>query len=96
MDPISDIPSNLDRFRSQMAEKFLPLTQIFSRIHRGNRIFIHTACAEPQFLVKSLVDFVEHNPKSIFDSEVFHVWSLDVAPYTNPKYQRNFRYNSFF
>jgi acyl-CoA hydrolase len=25
-----------------------------------------------------------------------HVWSLDLAPYADEKYQRNFRHNSFF
>lgn len=96
MDQTSDTLDYLDRFRSEMADKFPSITEVFSSIHRGDRIFIHTACAEPQFLIKSLVDFVKNNPKSIFDSEVFHVWSLDVSPYTNPKFQRNFRYNSFF
>ncbi len=87
---------HLETLKSQMAEKFIPVEKIFSKIHRGDRIFVHTACGEPQYLVKSLVDWVENNPKSIFDSEVFHVWSLGVAPYTDPKFKRNFRYNSFF
>ena len=28
-------------------EKFVAENEVFSRIHRGDRIFIHTACAEP-------------------------------------------------
>jgi len=96
MDRPKETPCQLDHLRTQMAPKFLPVADVFAKIHRGDRIFIHTGCGEPQFLVNALVEYVEHNPKSIFDSEVFHVWSLGVAPYTNPKYQRNFRYNSFF
>ncbi|RMF08682.1 MAG: acetyl-CoA hydrolase/transferase family protein, partial [Candidatus Neomarinimicrobiota bacterium] len=96
MKTASETHCHLDRFRTDWPAKFQPLDTIFSHIHRGDRIFIHTACGEPQFLVKSLVDYVERNPKSIFDTEVFHVWTLDVAPYTDPRYQRNFRYNSFF
>ena len=40
-------------------EKFVGENAIFSRIHRGDRIFIHTACAEPQYLVQALIKFVE-------------------------------------
>src|SRR4030066_1141381 len=76
--------------------KFASTAEIFSSIHRGDRIFIHTACGEPQYLVKALIQYVESNPKAIFDAEVFHVWTLGVAPYTDEKFKYNFRHNSFF
>ena len=65
-------------------------------IHPGNRIFIGTACAEPQYLVKSLINYVESNPKAFFDAEVLQVWTLGVAAYTQEKFKSNFRHNSFF
>ncbi len=77
-------------------EKFAPEEEIFSRIHRGDRIFISTACGEPQYLVNALIRFVESNPKAFFDAEVIHVWTLGVAPYTDEKFKYNFRHNSFF
>ena len=77
-------------------EKFASAEKIFRHIHRGDRIFIHTACGEPQFLVQSLIRFVESNPKAFFDAEVLHVWTLGVAPYTDEKFKYNFRHNSFF
>ena len=76
--------------------KFISEEQIFSHIHRGDRIFIHTACGEPQYLVQALIKFVESNPKAFFDAEVIHVWTLGVAPYTDEKFKYNFRHNSFF
>jgi acyl-CoA hydrolase/RimJ/RimL family protein N-acetyltransferase len=76
--------------------KFVSAAEIFRHIHRGDRIFIHTACGEPQYLVRALIQYVESNPKAFFDAEVFHVWTLGVAPYTDEKFKHNFRHNSFF
>lgn len=76
--------------------KLVPEEEIFSRIHRGDRIFISTGCGEPQYLVNALVDYAQSHPKAFFDTEVFHIWTLGVAPYTDEKLKRNFRHNSFF
>jgi acyl-CoA hydrolase/GNAT superfamily N-acetyltransferase len=76
--------------------KFVSEEEIFSHIHRGDRIFISTACGEPQYLVQALIQFVESHPKAFYGAEVFHVVTLGVAPYTDKKFKDNFRYNSFF
>ncbi|MCJ7802911.1 MAG: acetyl-CoA hydrolase, partial [Candidatus Marinimicrobia bacterium] len=86
----------LQQLKLKYKEKFIPVDQVFQKIHLGDRIFISTACGEPQYLVNSLVKYVENNPKALLDSEVMHVWTLGVAPYADEKYKRNFRYNSFF
>jgi acyl-CoA hydrolase/GNAT superfamily N-acetyltransferase len=39
---------------------------------------------------------VESHPTAFFDAEVLHVWTLGIAPYTDEKFKRNFRHNSFF
>jgi acyl-CoA hydrolase/GNAT superfamily N-acetyltransferase len=86
----------LKKLRERYPEKFLPEEEVFGHIHRGDRIFISTACGEPQYLVRALIDFVESHPKAFFDTEVLHVWTLGVAPYTDAKFKSNFRHNSFF
>lgn len=86
----------LETFRQIYPEKFLLKDQIFNHIHRGNRIFIGTACGEPQYLVNALIDYVKTNPKAFFDTEVIQIWTLGVAPYTDAKFTSNFRSNSFF
>ena len=86
----------LETFRQIYPEKFLSKDQIFNHIHRGNRIFIGTACGEPQYLVNALIDYVKRNPKAFFDTEVIQIWTLGVAPYTDAKFTSNFRSNSFF
>lgn len=86
----------LEKLRQVYPDKFAPEGQIFRNIHPGSRIFIGTACAEPEHLVSSLVNYVESNPKAFFDAEVLQVWTLGVAAYTQEKFKSNFRHNSFF
>ncbi|MCX8124479.1 MAG: GNAT family N-acetyltransferase [Spirochaetes bacterium] len=88
--------AKLEDFRRVYPEKFLPEEKIFSHINRGDRIFIGTACSEPQYLVNALVEYVKSYPKAFFDTEVIHVWTLGVAPYADEKFKQNFRHNSFF
>jgi acyl-CoA hydrolase/GNAT superfamily N-acetyltransferase len=86
----------MDKMRGLYPEKFPSEHEIFGHIHRGDRIFIATSCAEPQYLVRAMINFVESHPKAFFDAEVIHIWTLGVAPYTDEKFKRNFRHNSFF
>ncbi|MGK7932921.1 MAG: GNAT family N-acetyltransferase [Microcystaceae cyanobacterium] len=88
--------TTIEALKKQYSPKFVSEEQIFRNIHRGDRIFIGTACGEPQYLVKALVNYVESHPKALIDTEIFHVWTLGLAPYTDVKFQRNFRHNSFF
>src|SRR5512136_961164 len=86
----------LENMKALYPEKFAAEEDIFSNIHRGDRIFIGTACGEPQYLVKALINYVTSHPKAFFDAEVVQVWTLGVAPYTDEKFKHNFRHNSFF
>ncbi len=86
----------LAQFKEKYHKKFASEDKIFSNIHRGDRIFIGTGCSEPQYLVNALVKYVKNHPKALIDTEIFHVWTLGVAPYTDTKFQKNFRHNSFF
>ena len=88
--------NNLDQFESHWPEKFAALDDAFSHIHPGDKIFIGTACGEPQFLVKSLIDYVQANPSALFDAELLQVWNLGITPYTDEKFSEIFRLNSFF
>jgi acyl-CoA hydrolase/GNAT superfamily N-acetyltransferase len=87
---------NREEMKKLFPAKFAPEEKIFSHIHRGDRIFIGTACGEPQYVVRALINYVSSHPKAIFDAEVLQVWTLGVAPYTDQKFKHNFRHNSFF
>ena len=82
--------------KEQYSEKFVSINQAIRSIHRGDRIFVHTACGEPQYLLRSLAEYIESEPKAVFDAEVLQVWSLGLAPYAQEKFKHNFRHNSFF
>ena len=69
---------------------------IFEKIVPGDRIFVDTGCGEPQYLVRSLLNFVKDLPKSFLDAELMNIVTLGVAPYTDEKFRYNFRLNSFF
>ncbi len=87
---------SLEEWKKAYPEKFASEEVIFRHIHRGDTIFIGSACAEPQHLVHGMIRYVKSNPKAFFDAEVLHVRSLGVAPYTSEKFKQNFRHNSFF
>ncbi len=86
----------LDNIKKRTPDKFASEDMIFSHIHRGDRIFIASACGEPQYLVSALVKYVESYPKAFFDAEVIHIWTMGLAPYTEERFKYNFRHNSFF
>jgi acyl-CoA hydrolase len=87
---------NLETVKKNFPKKFASERKIFGNIHRGDRIFLHTGCGEPQYLVKAMAQFIEKHPSAFFDAEVLSWWTLGVAPYADPQYQMNFRHNSFF
>lgn len=84
------------KWMARHPSKFAPEAEIFRSIHRGDRIFIGTGCGEPQYLVQALIDYVHAHPLAIFDAEVLNIVTLGVAPYTDPKFKRNFRHNAFY
>jgi acyl-CoA hydrolase/GNAT superfamily N-acetyltransferase len=77
-------------------KKFASEEEIFRNIGRGFKIFISTGCGEPEYLVSALVRYVEQHPKAFADAEIFQVWTLGIAVYTEEKFNYNFRHNSFF
>ncbi len=88
--------ANLARLQEAYPGKFAPPETVFSKIHRGDRIFIGTGCGKPQYLVDEVVRYVEAHPKAFFDAEVLHLWSLGVSPYLREEVKKNFRLDSFF
>lgn len=88
--------TTLGDLKKKHADKFASENRVFGHIHRGDRIFISSGCGEPQYLVNALIRYTESHPKGFFDAEVIHLWTLGVAPYTQEKFRRNFRHNSFF
>ncbi len=61
-------------------------------IKSGDRVCIGSGSAEPQLLVKSLID----RQAELRDVEIVHLLTLGVADYVAPACSRAFRHNAFF
>ncbi|UCD30215.1 MAG: 4-hydroxybutyrate coenzyme A transferase, partial [Planctomycetota bacterium] len=80
------------QWRERCADKMVPAAAALKKIGPGDRVFIGSACGEPQALVRAMVESCE----KVADAELMQVLTLGVAPYTDPKYAPRFRTNAFF
>ena len=92
----ADDSSWIRTIEQRYPDKFARDGEVFGCIHPGDRIFIGTGCGEPQYLVRTLVQYVRSHPKAFYDAELLQVWNLGVSPYTDERFKDNFRYNAFF
>jgi acyl-CoA hydrolase/GNAT superfamily N-acetyltransferase len=79
-------------WRQLHADKIVPAEKAVRKIRPGDRVFIGSACGEPQHLVKAMAEAGDN----FADTELVHVLTLGVAPYAQPRYAHNFRPNAFF
>ncbi len=80
------------QWQERYADKLTTAREAISLIRRGDRVFIGSACGEPQELVRALTHFGE----DLADTEILTVLTLGVAAYAEPKYADRFRANAFF
>lgn len=66
--------------------------EALAKIKKGARIFIGSACGEPQILVRTLIDIAPN----MADAEVIHFLDVGSAPYIDEKFNENFRHNALF
>lgn len=79
-------------WRETWRKKLVPAAAAMKHIQAGNRVFIGSACGEPQALVRALVESGENAE----DTELLNVLTMGVAPYTELRYAERFRANAFF
>ena len=83
----------IPRLQEIYEKRICSLKTAFRRVEPGDRIFIGTGCAEPRYLVQSMIQHPEH----FADTEILHLVSLNESPpYADPKYSHMFRLNTFF
>ncbi|MGQ9857466.1 MAG: GNAT family N-acetyltransferase [Thermodesulfobacteriota bacterium] len=73
-------------------EKKVSLDKALKAVRRGAKVFLATACAEPQLLVQGLLDRADQ----LHDVQIMHFITLGNAPYTDRKFDTRFRHNAFF
>jgi len=81
-----------NKWQKRYADKVKTAEAAVSRIKRGDRVFIGSACGEPQALVKALTNAGEN----LADTELVSVLTLGVAAYAEPRFADRFRANAFF
>ncbi len=72
--------------------EYVEAEKALSKIGRGERVFVGSGAAEPQYLVNQLMELANQ----FYDTEIFHIQTLGVAPYTEDKFEDRFRHNAFF
>ena len=73
-------------------QKLREIDEIVKLIRAGSRIFIGSGAAEPQLLIKMLIE----KDRFIADHETINVIELGTTPYTEAVMSRPFKQNAFF
>lgn len=79
-------------WREEYEEKKKSPKEAVATIERGEKVFVGTACGEPQSLVSALID----RAGSLAGNEIIHTLSLGLAPYTEERFGDEFRLEAFF
>jgi acyl-CoA hydrolase/RimJ/RimL family protein N-acetyltransferase len=79
-------------WQERYADKVMSARQALRAIKRGDSVFIGSGAAEPQLLVEELARM----SMEFADTEIVHLWTLGIAPYTQPKFKYQFRHDAFF
>jgi acyl-CoA hydrolase/GNAT superfamily N-acetyltransferase len=72
--------------------KVVNASQAIKNVKRGARIFLGTGCGVPYHLVQELAN----NANQMADNEIVHLLTLGDTPSADPKFQNQFRHNTFF
>jgi acyl-CoA hydrolase len=80
------------RWDEKYKKKILPSKNAIKKIKRGTRIFLGTGCGVPYHLVQELANHADQ----MSDNEIVHLLTLGDTPSADPKFQTQFRHNTFF
>ncbi|HUV74116.1 MAG TPA: GNAT family N-acetyltransferase [Anaerolineae bacterium] len=79
-------------WQERYVDKLEPARRALRVIKRGDSVFIGSGAAVPQLLVEELAKM----SLEFADNEIVHLWTLGIAPYTQPNFKYQFRHNAFF
>ena len=79
-------------WRIKWKDKEITAEQAINKIIPGNRVFIGTACSEPQALTAELIKQSE----KLVDTEIIHYFTIGPEKYFSEKSEDLFRHNAFF
>lgn len=79
-------------WRDVYERRLVSAAKALKAVHRGQRVFVGSACAEPRALVSALLDRAD----DLHDVEILHFVTLGAATYTDRRFDKRFRHNAFF
>jgi acyl-CoA hydrolase/GNAT superfamily N-acetyltransferase len=79
-------------WQERYAKKVKTARQALRVVKRGDSVFVGSGAGVPQLLVEELARM----SGEFADNEIVHLWTLGIAPYTQPKFKYQFRHNAFF
>jgi 4-hydroxybutyrate CoA-transferase len=82
----------LMRFQESYSQKLMSAEEAVSVVRSGDRVYIHSGCAEPELLVRALIS----RKDELRNVEVIHLLTLGNADYVMPEMEGHFRHNAFF
>ena len=80
------------KWTEKYKQKVLTANEAIGKIGRGARIFLGTGCGVPHHLVQELASSADQ----MANNEIVHLLTLGDTPSADPKFQTQFRHNSFF
>ena len=89
---MKQLDSSDQNWRNKWKEKEITAKEAISKIIPGNRVFIHSACSEPQALTTELIRASEQ----LIDTEIIHFLTIFPEKYFTDKAEDLFRHNAFF
>ena len=79
-------------WREKWKEKEITAKQAIEKIIPGNRVFVDSACSEPQALTAELIK----SSGNLIDTEIMHFFTIFPEKYFQNKAEDLFRHNAFF
>jgi acyl-CoA hydrolase/GNAT superfamily N-acetyltransferase len=81
-----------DEWREKWKDKEITVKEAIGKIIPGNRVFIGSACSEPQALTSELIK----SSNNLIDTEIIHFFTIGPEKYFKDKAEDLFRHNAFF
>jgi len=79
-------------WREKWKKKEITAKQAIEKIIPGNRVFVDSACSEPQALTAELI----RSSGKLIDTEIMHFFTIFPEKYFKDKAEDLFRHNAFF
>ncbi len=80
------------KWKEKYNKKIISEKDAIQKVKSGNRVFLHTGCAEPQLLIKELAS----QAGRLSDVEIVQILSMGEAPYAEQQLMASFRPNALF